>query len=200
MTSADSATHWLRTRGGVWLAVLLAVALVGAGGCVALDGDQSQSPAENESAASLDEAAVEQAILDEVNEERTARGLQPVTADPDLAAVADGHSEDMLDRDFYAHESPEGLGPGDRLDRAGVDCRVAGENIAQSYYDVEFQTENGTERHTTVEEVAAGLVEQWLQSPEHRENMLQPGWETSGVGVAVSTEGEVLATQLFCPT
>jgi len=104
------------------------VAMIDQGRCVALD-----TPA---------------ALIDRLNEERTDRGLDPLSTDEGLAAVAHGHSQDMLDREYYAHESPDGADHMDRIERGDADCEYAGENIAQTWYDTPFQDDSDTSEHT----------------------------------------------------
>lgn len=147
----------------------------------------------------LNRTAAERAIAAAINRERTARDLDPVEYRPGLADVARNHSRDMIARDYYAHESPDGETPFGRVQSSSVSCSSVGENIAASWWQREFESTDGKRTlHTTPEELADGLVEQWLNSPEHRENMLRPDWERTGVGIAVTAEGEVLVTQNFC--
>jgi len=171
--------------GVVGYAVVSGVSLPGA------DGDPTGGTA------TLDEAAVEELIVEEVNERRAEEGLAAVERDPGIAAVARGHSVDMAERDYYAHESPEGAGPADRLDEGGVDCGAVGENIATTWYREPVETEAGTESYDSPAELAAGLADQWARSRPHRANMLDPRWELTGVGVEVVGD-EVIATQMFC--
>lgn len=176
------------------LAVALAVAVaVVAAGCVAVPGSDSRAEEPP-----LNETAAESLVVEAVNQQRIEAGVTPVEADPELAAVARNHSEDMAQRGYYAHETPEGIGPSERVRRAGVACTAVGENIAASWYGTAFESDEGVDEHTTPEELANGLVDQWRGSLSHHNNMLDPHWETTGVGIRVTGENEVIATQLFC--
>ncbi len=62
------------------------------------------------------------------NEARAEHNVDELCVQENLMAAAQGHAEDMVQRDFYAHESPEGLTPGDRLLRAGYPFATHGEN------------------------------------------------------------------------
>ena len=157
-------------------------------------GATGDSPGAN---ATLDEGTVEELIVEEVNDRRAEEGLAAVEPDPGIAAVARNHSADMAEREYYAHETPDGAGPADRLDEAGVDCGAVGENIATTWYREPVETEDGTERYDSAEALAAGLVAQWERSRPHRANMLDPRWELTGVGVETVGD-EVIATQMFC--
>lgn len=191
---------WAVLAGAVIGVVLLAGVLYVGGANPISPGEQ---PAENgsaqQSAPELNTTAAERAVMEAVNRERVARDLPPVDYDPALATVARNHSEDMVERDYYAHESPEGETAFDRVEAGPASCLVVGENIAATWWYEPFETTDGErERHTSIEELSDGLAEQWLNSPSHRENMLDPRWDRTGVGVAVTPEGEVLVTQNFC--
>ncbi|HET8780973.1 MAG TPA: CvpA family protein, partial [Pyrinomonadaceae bacterium] len=58
---------------------------------------------------------LEKQMLDLVNQERVANGLQPLAPDPELTEVARAHSTDMFARGYFAHDTPEGLTPFDRM-------------------------------------------------------------------------------------
>lgn len=156
----------------------------------------------------LNETEVEVTVHELINEERQAAGESKLAYDDDLASIARNHSEDMAERDFFAHTTPDGAGVDDRYDDYGYSCRIdlsgnsyidgGGENIAQTYYNEDILVNGSTERYTTEEELAAGIVEQWMNSPDHRENLLRPFWENEGIGIHVTSEGEVFATQNFC--
>ncbi len=50
-------------------------------------------------------------VVELTNGERARAGLPPLAADARLTAAAQGHSADMVARDFYSHTSPDGTGP-----------------------------------------------------------------------------------------
>ena len=113
------------------------------------------------------------AIVCLVNAERTSRGLKPLRRDRDLAQAARRHSSDMARRDYFSHVTPGGEDLADRLRDAGYgrsgDGWRAGENLGW-----------GTGNHAT----PSSLVDQWLASPRHRDNMLERSFRELGVGVA----------------
>ncbi|HEU4835780.1 MAG TPA: CvpA family protein, partial [Pyrinomonadaceae bacterium] len=73
---------------------------------------------------------LEKQMLDLVNQERQAAGLSPLAPDPELTEVARKHSADMFARGYFAHDTPEGLTPFDRMRDADVRFLTAGENLA----------------------------------------------------------------------
>jgi uncharacterized protein YkwD len=99
-----------------------------------------------------------------VNEERQKAGVKPLKFDPQMLAVARDHSKDMFARGYFAHETPEGLSPFDRMKRANIRFWAAGENLALG------QTLNICHR---------GL----MNSPGHRKNILNPLFGRVGIGI-----------------
>ncbi|WP_171052349.1 CAP domain-containing protein [Haloterrigena sp. H1] len=171
------------------------------------DGDQTEPATEEETDGGFDRAAVERGIHEAVNDERTARGLNELAFDTELRDIARDHSRDMAERGYFSHTSPEGDNFADRYADAGYTCRVdgsgntyytGGENIAQTWYDTPVRTDGGTDTYTSETELANAIVTQWMNSPGHRENILAPQWENEGIGVYVTDDGKVYATQNFC--
>ncbi len=132
--------------------------------------------------AAFDAAAWEEATLAAVNHLRAARGLAPLRADPELAAVARRHSEDMASRGFFDHRDPEGRGLAFRLHRAGVRHQQVKENIAVNLGQAD---------------PVRTAVESWDNSPLHLAAMIDPDLHLSGVGIARASDGRIFFTQLF---
>ncbi len=122
-------------------------------------------------------ATAEARVLSLVNTERAKAGCSPVVADPELAALAESHSEDMAERGYFSHTTPDGRSPWDRADAAGVD-HMGGENIARGQADAET------------------VMESWMNSPGHRANILNCDFRTLGVG-AHFAQGGPWWTQAF---
>lgn len=97
------------------------------------------------------------------NVERAKAGCGAVRVDARLAAAAQAHSKDMVDRDYFSHTSPDGKGPGDRAAAAGY-RRWSGENIAAGY------------------PTPAAVVLGWMNSAGHKANILNCQSKASGVG------------------
>jgi len=155
----------------------------------------------------LNTTRVELLIHKELNERRAEYGRTRLLFDYALTNIARQHSRDMVRRDFFAHENPDGHGFAERYASAGYDCRVptgdgryltGAENIAMTYYQEPIINDT---RHDTPAELAEGIVQQWMNSTAHRENLLVGHWRAQGIGVVV-TEDEngtaVYVTQNFC--
>ena len=165
-------------RPGIGLAVLTVLLVLAAVGAVAYVGPLDGG---------LDADDVETAIEQRSDEERRAAGAGATDHDPELAAVARAHSQDMRDRGFVNHTNPDGKEPADRAEAAGLDC-APGENIYQAPRGALADSEAALADH---------VVRSWLDSPGHRETLLDGQFGRQGVGVAVG-EDAVYVTQVFC--
>jgi len=127
-------------------------------------------------------ARLEDALYDAVNQVRQREGLIPLRRDGAVDRVARAHSRDMVARGYFAHETPEGLTPPDRLARGGVSgISLAGENVGL--------TSRGDPNRE--------IVEGWLASPVHRQNLLAPVFNVTGIGIARAADGTFFYTQLY---
>ena len=109
-------------------------------------------------------ADLETKMLQLVNEERTKRGIAPLKADPELTTVARAHSRDMFARGYFAHITPEGESPFDRMKDAHIQFLTAGENLALAH---------------SLSIAHNGL----MHSPGHRANILNPAFGRVGIGI-----------------
>jgi uncharacterized protein YkwD len=126
---------------------------------------------------------IEAALHAAVNEVRARHRLIPLERAGALDAVARAHSDDMARRQFLAHVTPEGANPLDRLERAGIaGFTLAAENLGK------------TDR---LYAPSQEIVTAWLGSPVHRENLLAPHFNTTGIGVTRASDGSLLVTQLY---
>ena len=116
------------------------------------------------------QADFESEVIELVNVEREARNLHPLSYSEELTVAARRHSQDMGDRNYFDHTTPDGTPDGipfyERIIDAGYNYRNCGENIAAG--------------HATPEAV----VEGWMNSDGHRANILDPDYCDIGVGYA----------------
>ena len=106
----------------------------------------------------------EEGMLALVNQERTSRGLVALQMDDSLRDLARAHAVDMFKRGYFAHVTPEGLDPFQRMDAAGIHYGTAGENLALA---------------PTLDIAQNGL----MNSPGHRANILNVDFRKVGIGV-----------------
>ena len=130
---------------------------------------------------------VEDLVFELTNQHRRAQGLAPLNPDAELRNVARAYSNDMLVRRFFDHTTPDGVSFHERISSNYHHwVRSIGENIWSAWG---YQTSNALS-------LAKEIVADWLSSPEHRANMLDPDFTHLGVGVS-ARNGTILATQEF---
>jgi uncharacterized protein YkwD len=134
--------------------------------------DAGSAPATRVTVAVRDRSSDADAMLQDVNARRAAQGLPPLQFDPALNAIARAHAQDMAQRSYFGHNTPEGVSPFDRMDRAHYQYGYAGENIALD------------------RNVGAAANALW-HSPEHRENILETHYSKVGIGAVLSPDGEI---------
>ena len=157
-----------------------------------------------------DAQKIEYLVHELTNEERQKHGLSSLSYDSEIVEIARGHSEDMALRDYFAHETPEGLTPTDRADQLGYSCqKMVGlliysgiaENIFQGHLFESYYTVNGeitSYEWITEEKIAQITVNGWMESPGHRENILTEIFDREGIGVEITDDHKVYVTQNFC--
>ncbi|MGO0884066.1 CAP domain-containing protein [Clostridioides difficile] len=143
--------------------------------------DSNNKPEDNNSSDSTtgNFSAYQKEVVDLVNVERSKAGLNPLTLDADVSNVATKKSQDMIDNNYFAHNSPTYGSPFDMLKKFGISYKTAGENIAMG--------------QKTPKEV----VNAWMNSEGHRKNILNPNYSKIGVGVAQKSGGSIYWTQIF---
>ncbi|KKU03463.1 MAG: hypothetical protein UX99_C0009G0003 [Candidatus Amesbacteria bacterium GW2011_GWB1_47_26] len=104
-------------------------------------------------------------IIRLTNIQRTSSGLSEVELNSQLSAAAAQKAADMIARDYWAHVSPVGTQPWNFITQAGYSYRYAGENLARDFSD------------------AKSVVDAWVASPSHRENLLNSRYQDIGIAV-----------------
>ena len=102
-----------------------------------------------------------------INQFRAAHGVGPLRVDARLQRAARAHSVDMLRRDYFAHGAFA-----ERLRGFGVRANPLGENLAF-----------GTGRYAR----SRSILDAWMRSPEHRANLLRPGFHRIGLAMPVGS-------------
>jgi signal transduction histidine kinase len=143
--------------GGAFVVALLFLGIVGAG-----------SPLVSRFAHTYSNVAsvIVAALVDMANSDRALNGAGSLTINPLLTAAAQAKADDMAARGYFAHFDPAGKGPWDWMKEAGYVYHFAGENLA-----IQFSESADVERA-------------WLNSPAHRENLLDPRFTEVGIATA----------------
>jgi uncharacterized YkwD family protein len=109
-------------------------------------------------------SAFEQQVVELTNQERAKNGLPALKLDVELSKVARDKSKDMQTKNYFSHTSPTYGSPFDMMKAYGISYKAAGENIAMG--------------QRSPEEV----VQAWMNSQGHRENIMNPNFTHIGVG------------------
>jgi uncharacterized protein YkwD len=111
------------------------------------------------------------------NRIRRDRGLPAFCVDPKLTRAAETHSQDMMDRDYFDHDTKgSGATFDQRIKDEGYRYRTAGENIAWGSGSLGSP---------------ANIMKGWMRSDGHRKNILNKGFREVGIGVAEGTYGGI---------
>jgi uncharacterized protein YkwD len=111
-----------------------------------------------------DFGAFEQQVFDLTNQQRAQFGLAPLSLNLTLNDVAEKHSQDMAINNYFSHQGRDGSQPWDRMRSQGYSYSRAAENIAFG------------------QPTAQDVVTAWMNSPGHRQNILDPNLKEIGVG------------------
>jgi len=120
----------------------------------------------------------EKTAFDLLNADRVKNGLQPLKLNSQLTALGGDYAQDMINRNFFDHNNPEGQTPFDRMQKAGINYVTAGENIAIN-------------TNVNAAEVA------FMNSPGHKANILNTTYTEVGVGVRYDAQGSAHVVQEF---
>lgn len=103
-------------------------------------------------------------VVNLINQERKLNGLSALSVDPELNRASQMKSKDMLRRNYFEHYA-FGTTPWDFIRNSGYDYIYAGENLAMNFNTSE------------------GMVQAWMNSPIHRDNILNPDYSDTGIGI-----------------
>ncbi len=122
--------------------------------------------------------ADEQEVFDLINAKRVANGLSALKIDDELQNVARIKAKDMVDNNYFSHNSPIYGSPFDMIKKFGISYKTAGENIAGNSSN-------------------SGAVNAWMNSEGHRANILNSSFNYTGVGVVKSPKYGKVYVQMF---
>lgn len=177
----------------VSVVVLLGTAVaIGNSGILSNDLFSEPNTTKEERKMSAEEIAFD--IHYEVNEVRKLHGLKPLSWSSTITEIAKKHSQDMNERNYLSHISPDGEDVADRYEQANFVCKKelsngdilkGGENLAEISYPDDLTG------------MGSRIVQSWMDSPSHKQNLLFKEYGREGIGVVIS--GETLyITQNFC--
>jgi uncharacterized protein YkwD len=148
------------THGRLLAAVLLAAITFGAPAAGVASGGSGSQLAVN---------SLELSTIAQINEVRIQHGLAPLKLSRPLFESANAHCSDMVAGGYFDHDSASGIGVGARLEAF---YRPANHRLYKAAENLLWST--GTMS-------PARMVALWMQSPEHRQNLLDPAWQQIGL-------------------
>ena len=114
-----------------------------------------------------------------VNAERAKAGLPALSYNWEVARVARTKSQDMISRNYFAHQSPTYGSPFNMMESFGIRFSAAAENIAKG------------------QRTPAEVMNAWMNSAGHKANILSRNVTQIGVGAAKAANGTLYWTQMF---
>lgn len=121
----------------------------------------------------------EQALLNLVNKARTDAGVSALEFDKDLLKCARLKAKDMVDNNYFSHQSPNYGSPFDMMKQFSISFNTAGENIAGN-------------------QTVDGAFKAWMNSEGHKKNILSGSFNYTGIGIVSSpTYGKILVQQFI---
>jgi len=104
-------------------------------------------------------------MLELTNRTREEMGIHPLRLDPVLTAAAEVKGRDMILRNYFAHDTPDGKRPWEWIDKSKYDYVYAGENLAMGFNQAEF------------------VQQAFMESPAHKKNILNENYRDVGLAV-----------------
>lgn len=116
-----------------------------------------------------------------VNQGREEAGIQPLMESEKLDLAAELKAEDMVQKRYFSHQSPEGTSPWHWFEAAGYSYKYAGENLAIGFFD------------------SQDVYYAWLNSASHKDNLLNPKYKEIGTAVLTGfgPNNAIVVVQLF---
>lgn len=105
-------------------------------------------------------------VVDITNQERQAVGLGDLKINEALRKAAQAKAQDMAEKSYFAHNSPDGKNPWYWIDQTGYTYKSAGENLAVNF------------------DYSKDVVDAWMNSPTHRANIVKAKYQEIGIGIA----------------
>jgi len=131
-----------------------------------------------------------------VNQERQEHGADPLTRYKRVDNVSRYHAVYIAANKNVTHRNPNGTSALERHDKFNICTTHVGENVAG--WDVPSSLGSKNESPSVEKRIAQEIFESWVDSEGHYENMLNPEWTNTGMGVVINDDSYIAAVQNFC--
>jgi uncharacterized protein YkwD len=159
-------------------------------------------------------AELERQVHRHINLERQRYGLAPLSSDKKLVMIARNHSRDMANQHFFSHINLQGEDSSERGRRQGwnkqkqIDSETFASGLSENifmthlYDKVETITRNGIPVKKIFywqkqDQIVDSIVQGWMNSSGHRENILSPQYDQQGIGIAISGNELYVTEDMF---
>lgn len=136
-----------------------------------------------------------------VNYKRSKYNKNLLTHNSNLSEVSEYNSDLMVKNNYLNHTDVNGDDALDRINKFNVkECSRVGENLIKTAYKKKIKSERLDKaiRISEEHELAENIVNGWMNSTEHRRNVLRNGWVYFGTDVSINNTGYVYSTQMYC--
>lgn len=141
-------------------------------------GSNNSSTGNNTGTQNYNLTADEKEVFDLINKQRTNNGLKALTIDSEVQNVARIKAQDMVNNNYFSHTSPTYGSPFDMLKSFKISYKTAGENIAGNSSN-------------------SAAVNAWMNSSGHKANILNSGFNYTGISVVSSPKYGKMYVQMF---
>ena len=117
-------------------------------------------------------SVIDSVLVDLTNTDRAAYNLGGLTVNQKLVEAAQAKANDMATKSYFAHTSPEGIDSWHWFKQTGYDFQNSGENLAVDFSD------------------SADVERAWMNSPSHRDNILNGKYTEVGIATATGIFSE----------
>ena len=138
----------------------------------------SSNTGNNQNTTNTSLTADEQEVFNLINKQRINNGLPALKIDSEVQRVARIKAQDMVDNNYFAHESPTYGTPFNMLKSFKISYKTAGENIAANSSN-------------------SGAVTAWMNSSGHKANILNSNYNYTGIGIVSSAKYGKIYVQMF---
>lgn len=119
-------------------------------------------------------------ILSDVNEQRMAHGIRPLSINGDIVKSSEAKCADMVAKNYYEHTGPDGKTVGGWVGETTKNWKSANENLNKGNFVASFE-----------------VVDSWMNSPDHKNTMLDAKFTDTGIAICDYPDGQKVIVQQF---
>ena len=168
--------------------VIILIAAILLFGCVQTEIQTKETPP--------DLSKVEELVFKYTNDERAGHRLEPLEYDGTLEEMAQWQSECLVEHNVYDHHTEECGALDKRVEQFNI-TDSTGENLFLAWDSPSYYDSGAPAGYYSEEEIARLIVDGWMDSPTHRENILDERYTHVGLGIEYRNDHAIIVTQNF---